>query len=209
MSEDLWQYQASTPDQQQAMVAQMMAQGTRTFHALHREPGPGEADGPEVALNQAGVLSMSSISPLTSHPLVQESAVDCTAVSGLVCPDSPSSDDSGRLPQRPDRRIIIRPAHVPALDFTRLRHQLDDEEEEEEEQVRDELVDGHDLDGEEGLEDDDELDDGHEEMSERHEYRAYARRDAGFHSGSEDGYMPRGLHGEAMLRDPDGEGSQD
>lgn len=102
----------------------------RAFHPSRREPGPGDADGHEGAhLNQGGLLSMSSISPQTSMPLVHE-PLDGAAASGA---DTPGSEDSGRLPQRPCRRHIVTPAHVPPLDFSRLKHQLEEEEEEEEE----------------------------------------------------------------------------
>jgi len=190
--------------EQQAFMAQQMAQqmaaqsaaAQRTFHSLHREPGPRDIiiEAQEVALNQGGLLSMSSISPQTSALPAQESAVDCAAASG---PDTPGSQDSGRLPQRPDRRQVIRPAHVPPLDLTRLKHQLEEEEEEEEEREGDEILEGADMDGE-ALDDEDGMDGGemsdgnggyhhHQHQHQHHHHHDYMPEGA---SGSEEGYSP-------------------
>lgn len=93
-------------------------------------PAPGHSSDhvqQQVLLNQGGLLSMSSISPQTSPPPPIQQA---ESVGG----ETARSVDSVQLPQRPTRRHVIRPNHVPALDFSRLNHQLDEEEEEELEQ---------------------------------------------------------------------------
>lgn len=100
---------------------------SRSFHASRREPTGAEFDaGPDAGLNQAGLLSISSISPQTSPPPPQQ-------------PESPGaldtgrSTDSGMLPQRPDRRQVIRPSSVPPLDLARLKQWEEEEEEAENE----------------------------------------------------------------------------
>jgi len=80
----------------------------------------------EGLLNQGGLLSLSSISPQTSGNPAPEAA-ECT----LGSCESARSTDSGMLPQRPTRRHVVKPSHVPALDFTRLQQHLEEEEEEE------------------------------------------------------------------------------
>lgn len=101
--------------------------GQKFFHANRREPtGPPDPEGiQEGALNQGGLLSMSSISPQTSAP--QPESLEC--MGGI----SERSTDSGILPQRPTRRVV-RPGHVPALDLSRLNQQLEEDEEEEDEE---------------------------------------------------------------------------
>jgi len=102
--------------------------GQKFFHANRREPtGPPDLEGiQEGVLNQGGLLSMSSISPQTSAP--QPESMEC--MGGI----SERSTDSGILPQRPTRRHVVRPGHVPALDLSRLNQQLEEDEEEEDEE---------------------------------------------------------------------------
>lgn len=89
----------------------------QVFHANRREPGYEGVD----MLNQAHLMSLSSISPQTSQlqPMDQGSA---------------RSDDSGILPQRPERRVVTRPASVPKLDLTQMQQLLEEEDYEEAEQ---------------------------------------------------------------------------
>lgn len=96
-------------------------------------------------LNQGGILSMSSISPQHSMPPHLESMLGASGI------ESARSADSVQLPQRPDRRPVVRPTHVPGLDLARLW-----EGEEEEDDVLDE--EEQELQGEE----DDELASGEE-----------------------------------------------
>jgi len=159
-------HQAGLPPQMMGLPPQMMGahpqmmgahpgHGQRgfqsNFNANRREPlgGSGEMmEGPDgqATLNQGGLLSMSSISPQTSAPIMQESAVDRTQLTAV---DDSGSDDSGRLPQRPDRRKVIKPPHVPRLDLNRMKQRLAEmEEEEEEEPVGDEILDGPEMDEE-------------------------------------------------------------
>jgi len=77
-------------------------------------------------LNQGGLLSLSSISPQTSGNPAPD-AMECMLG---VC-ESARSTDSGMLPQRPTRRHVLKPPHVPALDFSRLQQQPEEDEEEE------------------------------------------------------------------------------
>merc|ERR1719195_2515408 len=81
----------------QEMSQQMAGQsgGSRTspswtFHHSRREPGLPESEGQAAMLNQAGLLSMSSISPQTSALPPQEPA-DALGTSGT---DTPGSEDS-------------------------------------------------------------------------------------------------------------------
>lgn len=87
------------------------------FQPYRREPGMMEAmeEGP---LNQGGLLSLSSISPQHSVPYPNDSHLGG---------DTARSADSGVLPQRPNRRNVIKPAQIPPLDFSRL-NQLEEEE---------------------------------------------------------------------------------
>jgi len=87
------------------------------FQANRREPGVSEA---QELLNQAGLMSLSSISP--QHSQLHRSAMEA------MDHGSARSDDSGILPQRPERRVVMRPASVPKLDLTRLQD-LEEEEE--------------------------------------------------------------------------------
>jgi len=103
----------------------------RTFHASRREPtgapGPQEAEpAQDPALNQGGLLSLSSISPQTSGNPAPES-MECL----LNSCESARSVDSGMLPQRPTRRHVMKPRNVPSLDLTRLQQQLEEEQDEE------------------------------------------------------------------------------
>lgn len=113
--------------------------GVPKFHANRREPTLGDTDGQDGPLNQGGLLSLSSISPTASVPPLPES----------FNAESARSTDSGMLPQRPPRRQVVKPAHVPQLDLSKLKDQLDDEDEEEEEM---EMAGGPD---EHGFDDDD------------------------------------------------------
>lgn len=116
----------------QSVQAASHAKGLKSFHPSRREPTLSELEAQEGALNQGGLLSLSSISPQTSQPPPAESMDQGHgAVSGT---ETARSTDSGMLPQRPTRRHVVKPAHVPALDFSRLKIQLDDEEEEEEDE---------------------------------------------------------------------------
>jgi len=140
----------------------------RAFHASRREPHLGggqheaaEAMAMETTLNQGGLLSMSSISQQTSAvPLTLESALDhhvggAGGGGGGGVPDSgdesAGSCDSGRLPQRPDRRKVIRPHHVPRLDLSRVVLQADEEEEEDEEYMEEMHQGAHQADDEEAM----------------------------------------------------------
>jgi len=99
----------------------------KSFHASRREPTGTEGDGAgcqEGLLNQGGLLSLSSISPQTSPPPPQPDP--------LAGNESSRSTDSGMLPQRPTRRIVVKPENVPALDFSRLRQHVEEDEQEEE-----------------------------------------------------------------------------
>lgn len=100
---------------------------TRTFNAMQREPDLDVAH--EGMLNQGGLLSLSSISPQTSANPGQET-MECM-MGGI---DTARSTDSGMLPQRPTRRDVIKPAHVPMLDLSRLKQHEEEDEEEDEEQ---------------------------------------------------------------------------
>ncbi|CAJ1416174.1 unnamed protein product, partial [Effrenium voratum] len=97
-----------------------------SFQASRREPG---VEAYDAALNQGGFFSLSSISPQSQlHPQEPD------AGHGHVHLHSARSDESGILPQRPDRRIVRRPASVPKLDLAKtprsfsLRQQLEEEE---------------------------------------------------------------------------------
>jgi len=94
-------------------------------------------------LNQGGLLSMSSISPQNSQPPHLESMLGASAI------ESARSTDSVPLPQRPDRRQVVRPDHVPSLDLARLGEEgeeeddvLDEEEQELQGEEDDELASG-------------------------------------------------------------------
>lgn len=121
--------------------------GAPRFAAMQREPHLGDADAQEGLLNQGGLLSMSSISPQTSLPPFPDSL----GVSGA---DSARSTDSGMLPQRPTRRHVTKPDHVPKLDFSRLKNALEEEEEEEDEE-EDAGLENEDLEYAERMEEDD------------------------------------------------------
>eukprot|EP00933_Yihiella_yeosuensis_P020079 TRINITY_DN16193_c0_g1_i1.p1 TRINITY_DN16193_c0_g1~~TRINITY_DN16193_c0_g1_i1.p1 ORF type:complete len:316 (-),score=83.80 TRINITY_DN16193_c0_g1_i1:91-1038(-) len=107
-------------------------QAYRSFHANRREPTLAEieAAAQDAAMNQGGLLSLSSISPQHSQPAPQES-MEGMGVSGT---ETARSTDSGMLPQRLEKRVI-RPAHVPSLDFSRLKNPMEEEEEEMEEEM--------------------------------------------------------------------------
>lgn len=109
-------------------AARASSNGAPRFAAMQREPHIGDMDGQEGLLNQGGLLSMSSISPQTSLPPFPDSSL---GVSGA---ESARSTDSGMLPQRPTRRHVTKPEHVPKLDFSRLKNALEEEEEEEDEE---------------------------------------------------------------------------
>mmetsp|Transcript_6649 Transcript_6649/g.16276 ORF Transcript_6649/g.16276 Transcript_6649/m.16276 type:complete len:588 (+) Transcript_6649:32-1795(+) len=111
---------------------------SRTFNAAMREPDAAMRfqDGSHwnlmaaeekhsLSLNQGGILSISSISQHTSP---QYAAMD-----------SARSDDSGMLPQCPTRRQVVKPAHVPTLDLSKVPCPQEDEEEEVEGEVQDEM----------------------------------------------------------------------
>lgn len=121
------------PLEDPAAGAQKLGPGahSRSFHASRREPdappGQQEAEQHEGALNQGGLLSLSSISPQNSGNPAPET-MDCM----LGACESARSADSGMLPQRPTRRLVMKPSHVPSLDLTRLQQQLEEEELEEE-----------------------------------------------------------------------------
>jgi hypothetical protein len=96
--------------------------GVPRFHASRREPTLGEPEPQEGPLNQGGLLSISSISPQTSvPPFPMETGQEYT--------DSARSTDSGMLPQRPPMFGRERPQHVPRLDFSRLKEQMEEDEE--------------------------------------------------------------------------------
>jgi len=103
--------------------------GLRSFHSSLREPELCQAQ--DGVLNQGGLLSLSSISPQNSQPAPAESMDAGLGVSGV---DTARSTDSGMLPQRPERRHVVRPSHVPSLDFSRLKQQEEEEDEEEEDE---------------------------------------------------------------------------
>merc|ERR1719284_893942 len=92
------------------------------FHASRREPTLGDVETQEGPLNQGGLLSLSSISPTASVPPLPES----------FAADSARSEESGGLPQRPTRRQVIKPDHVPRLDFSKLKDAMDEDDEEDE-----------------------------------------------------------------------------
>eukprot|EP00929_Paragymnodinium_shiwhaense_P107009 TRINITY_DN72959_c0_g1_i1.p1 TRINITY_DN72959_c0_g1~~TRINITY_DN72959_c0_g1_i1.p1 ORF type:complete len:765 (-),score=167.98 TRINITY_DN72959_c0_g1_i1:296-2590(-) len=98
----------------------------RSFHAGLREPSSAEPSS-EQALNQGGLLSMSSISAMTSP----QHALQASELREIAEDDSARSVDSGRLPQRPERRQVIRPSHVPALDLRAVWQHVEDDEGEE------------------------------------------------------------------------------
>jgi len=122
------QMQVPTEDPSKSSAAAHL----KTFHASRREPtgapGPQEAEpAQDPALNQGGLLSLSSISPQTSGNPAPES-MECL----LNSCESARSVDSGMLPQRPTRRHVMKPRNVPSLDLTRLQQQLEEEQDEEE-----------------------------------------------------------------------------
>jgi len=126
------QMQAAPPEEAPAAPARgAPAAPLRTFHASRREPTQParqqEQEAVNEGLNQGGLLSLSSISPQTSGNLAPEAA-ECTLASN----ESARSDDSGMLPQRPTRRHVLKPPHVPALDLSCLQQHLEEEEEEDE-----------------------------------------------------------------------------
>eukprot|EP00928_Gymnodinium_smaydae_P001722 TRINITY_DN10616_c2_g2_i1.p1 TRINITY_DN10616_c2_g2~~TRINITY_DN10616_c2_g2_i1.p1 ORF type:complete len:875 (-),score=209.65 TRINITY_DN10616_c2_g2_i1:104-2728(-) len=90
------------------------------FHLNRREPSM-QSEGEQQLLNQGGLLSVSSISAQTSPP----PPIDPHAAQG---DDSARSTDSGMLPQRPTRKIIVKPPQVTPLDFSRLQQQLEEED---------------------------------------------------------------------------------
>merc|ERR1719437_285889 len=100
-------------------------------------------------LNQGGLLSMSSISPQeeepqNSQPPHLESMLGASAI------ESARSTDSVPLPQRPDRRRVVRPDHVPSLDLARLGEEVEEDddvldEEEQELQEEDEAASGEEV----------------------------------------------------------------
>merc|ERR1712232_636851 len=95
----------------------------RSFHQSRREPSLA-SDDQQPMLNHAGLLSLSSIShaqDLTSPPAPADR---------LAGQDSARSDDSGMLPQRPDRLQVNKPDCVPALDLSRLHERLEAEDDE-------------------------------------------------------------------------------
>eukprot|EP00419_Tripos_fusus_P047489 CAMPEP_0172835446 /NCGR_PEP_ID=MMETSP1075-20121228/25769_1 /TAXON_ID=2916 /ORGANISM="Ceratium fusus, Strain PA161109" /LENGTH=576 /DNA_ID=CAMNT_0013678489 /DNA_START=21 /DNA_END=1751 /DNA_ORIENTATION=- len=105
---------------------------SRTFAASRREPTgapePQEAEpAQDPALNQGGLLSISSISPQASGNPAPDS-MECM----LNSCDTARSADSGMLPQRPTRRHIIKPQIVPSLDLTCVQQQLEEEQDDEE-----------------------------------------------------------------------------
>lgn len=111
----------------QKMATGMPGPNVPKFNAMRREPGlPQDGDpGQDGALNQGGLLSLSSISPQASaNPGVESMEYDA---------DTARSTDSGMLPQRPERRNIMKPAHVPRLDLSLLKQNEEEEEEDEEE----------------------------------------------------------------------------
>jgi len=121
-------YELSPEHQHQAtMLPKQAAAAARTFNAAMREPEPAANWGyaaPEEksALNQGGILSLSSISQHTSP---QYAPMD-------YCGDSARSTDSGMLPQCPTRRHVVKPANVPPLDLSKVPGPAEEEEEEEE-----------------------------------------------------------------------------
>eukprot|EP00927_Polykrikos_kofoidii_P036888 TRINITY_DN3109_c0_g2_i1.p1 TRINITY_DN3109_c0_g2~~TRINITY_DN3109_c0_g2_i1.p1 ORF type:complete len:970 (-),score=180.60 TRINITY_DN3109_c0_g2_i1:28-2784(-) len=138
LHQHLHQQQISSPHHSNATTLLPEANGSaaqgapgapnRAFHALRREPSLEVPEGEvntshDAPGNQGGLLSLSSISPQTSPPPPVDSMQNS-------CQDSARSTDSGMLPQRPTRRIIIKPDHVPTLDFSRLHIGPEEEEEE-------------------------------------------------------------------------------
>lgn len=102
------------------------------FHAMHGSVHDSPyMDGAEAILNQGGILSMSSISPQNSAPPHPESMLGASQL------ESARSTDSVPLPQKPDRKRVVRPNHVPCLDFARLAQALEEEEEMAEEEGED------------------------------------------------------------------------
>merc|ERR1711879_443100 len=77
--------------------------------------------GQQLLLNQGGLLSVSSISAQTSPPPPPDPH-------GNAGDESARSSDSGMLPQRPERLIVVRPTMVPSLDLSRLQMQLEEDE---------------------------------------------------------------------------------
>jgi len=80
------------------------------FQANRREP-VSEVQAADL-LNQAHLMSLSSISP--QHSQLQRSMME------PLDHGSARSEDSGILPQRPERRVL-RPASVPKLDLTKMQ----------------------------------------------------------------------------------------
>jgi len=128
------------PDDRGYADKRASSNGAPRFHAMRREPmlGEGISDGQEGPLNQGGLLSLSSISPTASVPPLPES----------FAAESARSTDSGQLPQRPTRRHISKPDHVPTLDFSKLKDQLEDEDDED-----DMPGEGHDSPDDQGYDD--------------------------------------------------------
>ncbi|CAJ1396660.1 unnamed protein product [Effrenium voratum] len=103
----------------EAWAFEAMPERRPSFQASRREPG---VEAYDAALNQGGFFSLSSISPQSQlHPQEPD------AGHGHVHLHSARSDESGILPQRPDRRIVRRPASVPKLDLAKTQ-QLEEEE---------------------------------------------------------------------------------
>jgi len=109
-------------------------------------------------------MTMSTISRQTSPPRHQESSDHPHGGDG---DESIASSDSGRLPQRPDRKKVIRPARVPPLELALIHQQLAEmeeyEEPEEEEREPDHAGEDYDEEGE----DDDEGRMYHPQIDER------------------------------------------
>lgn len=125
---------------------------------MRREPSLEAPEGEvnsshDAPVNQGGLLSLSSISPQTSPP---------PPVMDAGGQDSARSTDSGMLPQRPTRRIIVKPDHVPTLDFSRLRIGMEEDEQEEELMEYDEAAEAEAAMGYQGQEDYEDGDSHHE-----------------------------------------------
>lgn len=86
------------------------ARSSAAFQANRREP-VSEVQAADL-LNQAHLMSLSSISP--QHSQLQRSMME------PLDHGSARSEDSGILPQRPERRVL-RPASVPKLDLTKMQ----------------------------------------------------------------------------------------
>lgn len=123
-------HQASVPGGSSACAGHGMQHPVpHVYDASRREPTAADFEpAADVTLNQGGLLSLSTISPQTSPPPPPPQQ---PASPGAL--DTGRSTDSGMLPQRPDRRVVIRPSKVPPLDFARLK-QLEEEEDEVDEQ---------------------------------------------------------------------------